>query len=126
MAECCCGNNKPTRLLYACSGVANTGFLADRTARKLMQEGTGKMTCLAAMGAEHTGFVESAKAADCNIVIDGCPISCGKQIFERLGLPFDHYKTTDYGIEKGKTEITEKIIGEVTEKMKGAITDGGC
>jgi len=90
-----------------------------------MKEGTGKMTCLAAIGAEQSGFIESAKAADCNIVIDGCPISCGKQIFEKMKLPFAHYKTTDYGIEKGKTDITEEIIREVTGKISGEITNGG-
>jgi uncharacterized metal-binding protein len=125
MAPCCCGSEAPTRLLYACSGVANTGYLADSVSRRLMKEGTGKMTCLAAIGAEQSGFIESAKAADCNIVIDGCPISCGKQIFEKMKLPFAHYKTTDYGIEKGKTDITEEIIREVTGKISGEITNGG-
>ncbi|RKX79601.1 MAG: hypothetical protein DRP87_02480 [Spirochaetes bacterium] len=126
MEECCSGSDTPTRLLYACSGVANTGYLADSVARRLMKGGTGKMTCLAAMGAGYSRFIEDAKKADCNIVIDGCPISCGKQIFEKLGLPFNHYKTTDYGIEKGKTVITEEIMREVTEKLKGEITNGGC
>lgn len=126
MAACGCGSDKPTRLIYACSGVANTGYLADRVARKLMRDGTGKMTCLAAIGAESSGFIESAKAADCNIVIDGCPISCGKQIFERLDIPFTHYKTTDYGIEKGETEITEEIIDQTARKIAEAVKNGGC
>lgn len=126
MAECCCGSNTPTRLIYACSGAANTGYLADRAARKLMGDGTGKMTCLAAVGAESSGFIESAKAADCNIVIDGCPVSCGKQLFERLGLPFTHYKTTDFGVEKKKMEITEEIIDDVADKIAGMVNNGGC
>lgn len=126
MAECCSGSNTPTRLIYACSGAANTGYLADSAARKLMGDGTGKMTCLAAVGAELSGFVESAKAADSNIVIDGSPVSCGKQIFERLNLPFIHYKTTDFGVEKGKSQITEEIIYGVAGKIAGAITYGGC
>ncbi len=126
MAECCCGSDKPVRLIYACSGAANTGYLADGAARRLMRDGKGKMTCLAAVGAELSGFVESAKAADCNIVIDGCPVSCGKQIFERLALPFSHYKTTDYGIEKGKTKITDDIVADVAGKISGAVTHAGC
>jgi len=90
-----------------------------------MEEGTGKMTCLAAMGAEESGFIESAKAADCNSIIDGCPISCGKQIFEKLNLPFTHYITTDYGVEKGKTKITEGIIREVTSAISKDMSNGG-
>ncbi|MDZ7794690.1 MAG: putative zinc-binding protein [Spirochaetia bacterium] len=77
----------------------------------------GKMTCLAAMGADHSGFVESAKAADENIVIDGCPIACGKRIFESKGIPFTHLKTTDFGVEKGKTKIDDELVRDVQRRM---------
>ena len=86
-----------------------------------MQIGIGKMTCLAAVGAGHSGFVESAKAADENIVIDGCPISCGKQIFEERSLPFTHLKTTDFGVEKGKTKIDNEIVSNVQRKMASTL-----
>lgn len=62
MPEFSCGNNRVT-LVYACSSAANTGYLADSIARKIMKDGSGKMTCLAAMGAELSGFIESAKCA---------------------------------------------------------------
>jgi uncharacterized metal-binding protein len=113
MAECCtCGSNGVT-LIYACSGSANTGYLADAVSRKLAVNVMGKMTCLAAMGAGLSGFIESAKCAKRNIVIDGCPVSCGKQIFEKLGIPFSHCITTDEGVVKGKTEITPEVIDRV-------------
>jgi len=114
-------SDAPLKLIYACSGVANTGFLADRTARGLMQIGLGKMTCLAAVGAGHSGFVESAKAADENIVIDGCPISCGKQIFEQKSIPFTHLKTTDFGVEKGKTAIDDELVMDVQRRMASTL-----
>jgi uncharacterized membrane protein YraQ (UPF0718 family) len=60
-------------LLYACPGAANTGFLSDQVARTIMKDGCGKMTCLAAMGARLSGFIESAKTAAKHFVIDGCP-----------------------------------------------------
>lgn len=116
MAQCCCGNNG-VKLIYACSGAANTGFLADSCARKLMKEGHGKMTCLAAVGADLSGFIESAKCALENIVIDGCPVACGKKIFDKLGRPHTHYITTDFGVEKGKTVITEDIIDSVAGRL---------
>jgi len=50
--SCSCMSDAPVKLIYSCSGVANTGLLADRTARGLLQIGLGKMTCLAAMGKE--------------------------------------------------------------------------
>jgi len=37
--------------IYACSGAANTGYLADAVDRKIAKAGTGKMTCLVAVGA---------------------------------------------------------------------------
>ncbi|MFW5712305.1 MAG: putative zinc-binding protein [Spirochaetota bacterium] len=115
--SCSCMSDAPVKLIYACSGVANTGLLADRVARGLMQIGLGKMTCLAAMGADHSGFVESAKAADGNIIIDGCPIACGKRIFERKGIPFTHLKTTDFGVEKGKSKIDDELVRDVQRQM---------
>ncbi len=118
MGGCCCGGNGKVRLLYACSGSANTGLLADQLARRLEQDGVGKMTCLAAVGAGHSGFVVSAQAADENILIDGCPVSCGKAIFEKAGLPFRHFKTADYGVVKGKTAITPEQVAEVAGKIQ--------
>ncbi len=114
--NCCCGN-KATTLIYSCSGAANTGFLADSTARKLMKENKGKMCCLSAVGAGKSGHILSANAADKNIVIDGCNVKCGKTIFEKHKLPFEHFIVTDFGIEKGKTEITTEVIDDFTEKI---------
>ncbi|HDQ14186.1 MAG TPA: hypothetical protein ENN41_05170 [Sediminispirochaeta sp.] len=114
---CDCMSDAPVKLIYACSGVSNTGLLADRVARGLMRIGLGKMTCLAAMGAAHSGFVESAKAADENIVIDGCQIACGKRIFEQKGVSFIHLKTSDFGVEKGKTEVDDDLVTDVQRQM---------
>ncbi|OHD53584.1 MAG: hypothetical protein A2Y33_06585 [Spirochaetes bacterium GWF1_51_8] len=124
MAECNCGCGQKTNLIYACSGAANTGFLADQVARGLMKDGTGSMTCLAAVGAELSGFVASARGADSNIVIDGCAVGCGAGIFERLGLPYTQFVVTDYGVKKGKTEITGEVIEEVKNAIKGALCNG--
>lgn len=116
MAECSCGSQS-VKLIYACSGAANTGFLADAVARKLMQDNAGKMTCLAAMGAQLSGFISSAGCAEKNVIIDGCPVSCGKKIFEKLGLTFEQFMTTDYDVVKGKTEITSEIIDRVAGQI---------
>ena len=51
-------------------------------------------------------------------MIDGCPIACGKKIFETLGIPFEHFITTDFGVEKKKTPITEQLISSVTAVIK--------
>lgn len=110
-------------LFYSCSGAANTGYLADQIARKLFAGGVGKMTCLAAVGAGNSGYVEAARTADLVVVIDGCPVSCGKQIMDRLGIRHLHVATTDLGIEKGKTAITADVIDSVTEQVRAVICE---
>jgi uncharacterized metal-binding protein len=120
---CNCGGDCVTNLIYACSGAANTGFLADQVMRALAKEGVGKSTCLAAVGADLSGFIESARNATCNIVIDGCPVGCGKRIFEAKGLPYSHFITTDFGVEKGKSAITGDLIEEVKTAMASNIAE---
>ena len=115
---CNCGGNGETNLLYACSGAANTGSLADQVMRKLMRDKAGAGTCLAAVGADLSGFVQSAREATRNVVIDGCPVACGKKIFESKKLPYVHVVMTDFGVEKGKTAITGELIEEVAVKVR--------
>ena len=120
---CACSSGNTT-LLYACSGAANTGCLADQVARALAKDGAGKMTCLAALGANISGYVESARGADHNIILDGCPVGCGKRIFDTLAIPFERYVMTDYNVEKGKTAITGEIIMDVSSAVKASVCNG--
>lgn len=119
---CNCGGTCETNLVYACSGAANTGLLADQVMRTLNREGVADSTCLAAMGADLSGFLESARNATRNIVLDGCKVSCGKRVFEKNGIPYTQFIMTDFGVEKGKTKITgdlvESIAASIGEKIK--------
>lgn len=117
----CCG--REIKLLYACSGAADVGEISDRVARKLRNEGFGAMTCLAGIGAELSGFVASAKGADENITIDGCPVGCAKKTLENLGVTPTSYILTEMGLTKGKTPVTEDVIDEVANFIK---KDGSC
>src|SRR4030042_6494219 len=85
MADNCCSSGG-LPLLYPCSGAADVGELADRAARKLWEEGFGLKTCLAGVGADLSGFVQSAKGADVNITLDGCPTACARKTLERVGV----------------------------------------
>ncbi len=120
---CSCGNDGETNLIYACSGAANTGLLADQVMRALNRDKVGASTCLAAMGADLSGFIQSARNATRNIVLDGCKVSCGKKIFEKNGLPFRHFIMTDYDVEKGKTAITGDLIETVAERIGAMAVD---
>jgi uncharacterized metal-binding protein len=102
-ASSCCGGGGKNVLLYACSGGANVAEIADRAARSLTAEGRGSMFCLAGLGADIPGMVQTARDADLNLVIDGCPMDCARKIFDRHGIPnCVQVKVTDLGIEKQK------------------------
>lgn len=119
--SCSCGSDQKVKLLYSCSGAANTGYLADQVYRKLMNAKVGNGTCLSAVGADLSGFIVSARESDENIIIDGCPVGCGKKIFEKNGLPYTHFITTDFDVQKGKTEITPEVVFRVTSEIQSQI-----
>ena len=114
MSECCAG--KKNVLLYACSGAANVAEVADLAAREMMFAGDGAMFCLAGVGAKIQGMVQTAKDADMNLVLDGCPMDCAKLIFDNAGVTnYKQIKVTDLGIEKVKgvratSEQVEKLV----------------
>jgi uncharacterized metal-binding protein len=117
MAECCGGG---TKLIYACSGAADVGEIADRVTRKLRSEGNLRMTCLAGIGAGLSGYVQSAKGADENITIDGCPVACAKKTLEKIGVTPTSYILTDMGLVKGESPVSEIIVARMCENIKAA------
>ena len=119
-SSCCGGGGEKTVLLYACSGGANVGEIADKAARELMFAGEGTMFCLAGLGADIPGMVQTARDADLNLVIDGCPVDCAKKIFDRHGITnYTQIKVTDLGIEKVKgVRCTDEQVNTVVAKAK--------
>ncbi len=121
MSQCDCGGKcKRTVLLYACSGGANVAEISDRAARELMFAGKGTMFCLAGLGAGIEGMIQTAKDADVNLVIDGCPMNCAKKIFDQCGIEnTTQIKVTDLGIEKVKgVRCTPEQVNTVVSRAK--------
>ncbi|MFC1692431.1 putative zinc-binding protein [Candidatus Latescibacterota bacterium] len=110
-------------LIFPCSGAADVGEISDRIARRLSREGIVKMSCLAGIGAQLSGFVESAKAARVNITIDGCPVACSSKTIENLGLEPKSFVLTDMGLVKGKTPVDDHVIQELSEAIKKTLTE---
>lgn len=110
-------NAAKKRMLYACSGAADVGQIADMTARKLAKDKFGSMSCLAGIGAGLPGFLDSAKESE-NIVIDGCPVSCGKKMFENHGLSVTEIILTQQGLVKGSTPPTADVVERMAEVIK--------
>ena len=102
MAEDCCSSNGNIMIL-ACSGGSNVGQLANQAAVELTQEGFGKMFCLAGIGGQLSGFVQSAKDVPKMVAINGCQVGCARAILEQAQVPLKNYVVlTDLGIEKNK------------------------
>jgi uncharacterized metal-binding protein len=111
---CCAGAPK---LVFPCSGSSDVGGMADQAARKMTIDGTGKMYCLAGVGARIPSFVESTKAATKVLVIDGCPQECARKMMELAGVKgFVHLKLAEMGFTKGATRVTPALIQQVADK----------
>ena len=120
--ECCTGR---TKLIFACSGAADVGAIADQAARKLTKDGKGKMFCLAGVGGRVSGIMKSTGAADEVLVIDGCQLDCAKNCMEQAGFKaFEFVRLTDLGMEKGKTPVTEENINKVVQVSGDTLAAG--
>jgi len=63
-------------------------------------------------------FIDAAKKANQVVVIDGCPVGCAEKVLEHVELSPVSYVLTQMGLEKGKTEVTPKVINEICDKIK--------
>jgi uncharacterized metal-binding protein len=104
-------------LIFSCSGGADVGAVADQAARKMTQDGTGRMFCLAGVGGRVSGIMKSTEAAGAILAIDGCPLNCAKKCLEEAGFKdFHHLQMADLGMAKGKTEPNAENIGKVASE----------
>lgn len=114
-----CGCSAAPKLIFSCSGAADVGELADRTARNLSRNGSGKMFCLAGIGGRVSGIIKSTEAASAILAIDGCALDCTRKSLEEAGFAqFNHLRLTDLGFEKGNTEVDSDAIAKVVDQAK--------
>ncbi|MFC2166437.1 putative zinc-binding protein [Acidobacteriota bacterium] len=103
-------------LIFACSGAADVGAIADQAARKLTADGAGKMYCLAGIGGHIQGIIKTTGEAEKILALDGCPLDCTKLCLEEAGFTeFEHIKVTNLGLEKGKSPATDENIDIVVQ-----------
>jgi uncharacterized metal-binding protein len=115
--SCICSGGP--KLIFACSGAADVGAIADQAARKLTREGVGKMFCLAGIGGRIDGIMKTTESASTILAIDGCPLNCVKSCLEKAGFTkFTHLQLADMGMDKGKSPANEENINKVAAKGK--------
>ncbi|UCC96751.1 MAG: putative zinc-binding protein [Phycisphaerales bacterium] len=105
------------KLIFACSGAADVGEIADRAARKMTENGRGRMFCLAGIGGRVPGIISKTQAASGILAIDGCELDCVKNCLEQAGFhQFDHLRVTDLGLQKGQAPANQENIATVAER----------
>ncbi len=109
----CCGGPK---LIFACSGAADVGEIADRAARRLTRNGSGSMFCLAGIGGRIGGIMNKTQAASKVLAIDGCELDCVKSCLHDAGFQtFEHLRITDLGMKKGQAVVNDENIATVMQ-----------
>jgi len=120
--NCLCKSSKV--LIFSCSGGSNVGQLSNQAAVDLTRSGKGRLFCLAGIGAHVSTMIESAKAGDLLVAIDGCPVKCAAKTLEHAGLyPEVSLVITDMGIEKSpQLSLKEEDCRLVAEKVGEGIS----
>ncbi len=114
--KCLCGVGE--YIVLSCSGACDLGQITDLVARKLSKEGVRKMNCLAVVGAGIEKSIEDFKTKNI-LMLDGCPVDCGKQILDKAGIEnYNYLRITDLGFNKGQTPVNGEIISRVYEKAE--------
>ena len=112
------------KLIFACSGAADVGAVADQAARKLTRDGVGKMFCLAGIGGRVGGIMKTTEAAQAILVIDGCPLNCTKRCLEEAGFHnFKYLQLSEVGMSKGKTDVNDDNIENVAALAASLLQD---
>lgn len=115
-SQCDCACSAAPTLIFACSGAADVGELADRTARRLTRDGKGKMFCLAGIGGRVSGIVKTTEAAGKILAIDGCALNCARKSLEEAGIrEFAHMSLGELGFGTGESTPDAEAISKVAE-----------
>lgn len=122
--DCACGGSGGV-VVFACSGAADVGELADRVARRATQNGGPKMACLAAVSARVGPIVDAAKTAGAVLAIDGCSVDCTRTTLEAAGVRGSlHVRLDEMGFEKGNTTVDEEAVEAALQKLKDLLPPG--
>ena len=114
--NCSCKEDA-VKTVFACSGAADLGEISDLVSRKLHRDGVRQMKCLAFIGGGIQDMIDSVKNSNM-LVIDGCPLDCGKFTLEKNGLnDFCHVRLTDLGFSKGQTPTSDYVIDTIVSHV---------
>jgi uncharacterized metal-binding protein len=112
-------------LIFTCYGGCATGVSASKACIRIWEEHPDevKIGCLPAMVVPWK-FKSIIKNSEKRILIDACPVQCGKVLMEREGMTVDRYLelTTALGVKKAKKlpskDLEEQVYQRITEEVE--------
>lgn len=122
MSEASCNCSGAPKLIFACSGAADVGEVADRAARQLTRERTGRMYCLAGIGGRIPDILNTTGEARSILAIDGCPGACASMSLKQAGFTgYAQIQLAALGLHKGASPATPENIQRVVDAAKQLI-----
>ncbi len=113
------------KLIFPCSGMSDTGEIADRAARLLTREKIGRMCCLAGVSAGVEDILEMTQQAVKVLAINGCDSDCVNKTLQKAGFSnLLTFRITDLGMEKGKSPATEERVATAAMAAKSWLLEG--
>ena len=116
-------NDQP--LIYSCSGCSSAAQLANNLAIRMDRLGTAEMSCIAGLGGDVKPLVRLAKSGRPIVMLDGCPLQCGRRTLARHGIEPDlHWDLSRLGVSKEKhvdfdpadaERLKPKLAAEIAE-----------
>ena len=118
-SKCSCSCSETAeKVVMCCSGASDVGQISDLVARKFRDSKERGMKCLTMVAIDNKPLIESLKTANV-LVIDGCPIDCGKKIMDRAGITnYAYMRVTDHGLNKGASPANEANVAHIHEIAK--------
>ncbi|MEA5006995.1 MAG: putative zinc-binding protein [Rikenellaceae bacterium] len=108
---CLCGSTE--YIVFSCSGACDLGQITDIVARRLRDNKVRKMSCLATLGAGLGKPYDDLNKKNI-LILDGCPVDCGKKILENAGVTgYKYVRISDFGYKKGETPVNDGVISKV-------------
>jgi len=82
------------------------------------------MQCLAGIGGQLKGFVQSARDVPMIAAIDGCSVGCAEAILKNADIQsYNYVVLTDLGIDKSKNlRLSDADVGKVKDAVRNACT----
>ncbi|HXK49433.1 MAG TPA: putative zinc-binding protein [Clostridiales bacterium] len=109
------------KFIYSCSCNSNLGRISSRIVKEIGKRNIAKVVPLPDPFDDDRKFIRKAKSVKLNITVDGCGVGCAHKALTVRKIDHLNFKLTDYGCEKGKTEVTDELVERLFNEINTKI-----